>query len=70
MITAKGKTGSAMEMVIEQVLSQPQIFVFGEFLALPQVKDVSIITLTSYYKTVILARSEQQALQYTESLRL
>ena len=41
LILAKGKSGAAVEMVIDRALSQPNIFVFGEFLALPNVKDVS-----------------------------
>ena len=41
LILAKGKKGAAVEMVIDRALSQPNIFVFGEFLALPNVKEVS-----------------------------
>ena len=41
LILAKGKSGAAVEMVIDRALSQPSIFVFGEFLALPNVKEVS-----------------------------
>ena len=41
LILAKGKSGSAVEMVVDRALSQPQIFVFGEFLALQNIKAVS-----------------------------
>ena len=41
LIMAKGKTGRALGDIIERVLSQPEIFVFGEFLDLPNVKEVS-----------------------------
>ena len=37
LILAKGKTGQAAAMVIDQVLSAKDIFVFGEFLALPNI---------------------------------
>ena len=36
-IMAKGKTGRALEDVIDRVLSQPEIFVFGEFIEMPNV---------------------------------
>ena len=41
LIMAKDKTGRALEDVIERVLSQPEIFVFGEFIDLPNVQQVS-----------------------------
>ena len=41
LILAEGKSSAALEMIIDRALSQPQIFVFGEFLALPNIKEVS-----------------------------
>ena len=41
LIMAKGKSGRALEDIIDRVLSQPEIFVFGEFIELPNVKEVS-----------------------------
>jgi len=42
LIMAKDKTGRALEDIIERVLSQPEIFVFGEFIDLPNVQQVSL----------------------------
>ena len=39
-IMAKGKTGRALEDVIDRILSQPEIFVFGEFIEMPNVQQV------------------------------
>ena len=39
-IMAKGKSGRALEDVIDRVLSQPEIFVFGEFIEMPNVQQV------------------------------
>ena len=47
LILAKGKTGAAANMVIDQVLSAKEIFVFGEFLAMPNIQGVSWIDLKS-----------------------
>ena len=41
LIMAKDKTGRALEEIIDRVLSQPEIFVFGEFIELPNVQQVS-----------------------------
>jgi COP9 signalosome complex subunit 7 len=41
MILAKNQKSKALETIIEQVLSHANIFVFGEFLNLPNVQDVS-----------------------------
>ena len=40
-IMAKGKTGRALEDVIDRILSQPEIFVFGEFIEMANVQQVS-----------------------------
>ena len=40
LIMAKDKTGRALEDIIDRVLTQPQIFVFGEFLDLPNVQQL------------------------------
>ena len=40
-IMAKGKTGRALEDVIDRILSQPEIFVFGEFIEMENVQQVS-----------------------------
>ena len=67
LILAKGKSGSAVEMVLDRALSQPQIFVFGEFLALQNVKAVS----NSFFKllrTCNLARSNLKASRHVEPL--
>ena len=37
LIMAKNQTGRALEDIIDRVLTQPQIFVFGEFIDLPNV---------------------------------
>ena len=39
-IMAKGKTGRALEDVIDRILSQPEIFVFGEFIEMANVQQV------------------------------
>ena len=41
LIIAKNQKGKAIETIIEQVLSDPHIYVFGEFISLPTVQDVS-----------------------------
>lgn len=38
LLMAKGKSGRALEEIIDRVLSQAEIFVFGEFLELPSVQ--------------------------------
>lgn len=37
LIMAKDKTGRALEDIIDRVLTQAEIFVFGEFIDLPNV---------------------------------
>ena len=52
LIMAKDKTGRALEDVIERVLSQPEIFVFGEFIDMPNVQQVSFslsLTLLMFF---------------------
>ena len=52
LIMAKDKTGRALEDVIERVLSQPEIFVFGEFIDMPNVQQVSFrlfLTLSMFF---------------------
>lgn len=41
MILAKNQKAKALETIIEQVLSHANIFVFGEFLHLPNVQEVT-----------------------------
>lgn len=38
LIMAKDKSGRALEEIIDRVLIQPEIFVFGEFIELPNVQ--------------------------------
>lgn len=38
LLMAKDKTGRALEEIIDRVLSQAEIFVFGEFLELPNIQ--------------------------------
>ena len=42
---SKGQKAKALETIIEQILSNASIYVFGEFLALPNIQEVSF-TLT------------------------
>ena len=42
LLMAKDKSGRALEEIIDRVLSQPEIFVFGEFLELPNIQQVSV----------------------------
>ena len=44
LIMAKDKTGRALEEIIDRVLTTPEIFVFGEFLDMPNVQQVSLLT--------------------------
>ena len=39
-ILAKDKTGRPLEEIVDRVLSQPEIFVFGEFIELPNVQQL------------------------------
>ena len=48
LILAEGKSAAALEMIIDRALSQPQIFVFGEFLALPNIKEVSLFLFLTF----------------------
>ena len=41
LLMAKDKSGRALEEIIDRVLSQAEIFVFGEFLELANVQAVS-----------------------------
>ena len=41
LIMAKDKTGRALEEIIDRVLTTPEIFVFGEFLDMPNIQQVS-----------------------------
>ena len=41
LILAKGQNAKALEHVIDTVLSHPNIYVFGEFLALPVCKELN-----------------------------
>lgn len=43
LLMTKDKSGRALEEIIDRVLSQPEIFVFGEFLELANVQQVSNI---------------------------
>lgn len=45
LLMAKDKSGRALEEIIDRVLSQPEIFVFGEFLELPNIQQVSVLLL-------------------------
>ena len=46
LIMAKDKSGRALEEIVDKVLSMPEIFVFGEFIELPNVQQVSKLTST------------------------
>ena len=37
LIMAKDKSGRALEEIIDRVLTTPEIFVFGEFLEMPNI---------------------------------
>jgi hypothetical protein len=41
LILIKGQKPKAVETIIEQIISNPMIFVFGEFLSQPNVIEVS-----------------------------
>ena len=40
LILIKGQKGRAVETIIDQIISNPMIFVFGEFLAQPNIIEV------------------------------
>ena len=44
LILIKGQKPKAVETIIEQIISNPMIFVFGEFLSQPNVIEVSYIS--------------------------
>ena len=48
LIMARGKSGRSLEDIIERVLSQPEIFVFGEFIELENVQAVSTFGKTNF----------------------
>ena len=54
LLMAKDKSGRALEEIIDRVLSQPEIFVFGEFLELPNIQQVSAPSLRLSTKTNLI----------------
>ena len=38
LIMARGKSGRSLEDIVERILSQPEIFVFGEFIGLENIQ--------------------------------
>ena len=47
-ILAKNQKQQALEQIIDKVLSHPSIYVFSEFMQLPNVQEVSSLSLTPY----------------------
>ena len=77
LLMAKDKSGRALEEIIDRVLSQPEIFVFGEFLELPNIQQVSVPSLhlssinhSNFTCAILSARSRFKALGDAKSVRL
>ena len=43
LILIKGQKGRSVETIIDQIISNPMIFVFGEFLAQPNIIEVRFL---------------------------